>query len=270
VRYYFACGSKPVSLGPLGGTMAHIAKADYETITVDCDHCHDTNLFSRISDIGEVGPYSGRYVNCLACREPFWITMDTASPAYEQFIHDADQHFGNKRYMLAVASLTQAWEIFLSTFADSTLLFRPFFAQDPVERDVSVLNRVQLQLHHAVRRFSFYDLRNLLFNIVSSGLAPSGLDQTEALIPRIEEERWDQEPRADALNAVAGHELRDLLIALRNVTVGTLRNRVVHQHAYRPTRQEVNVCLEQEVVLLYKLEQALNVGVFEEFAAGVV
>ena len=250
--------------------MAHIAEADYETITVACDDCHETRVYNRVSDIGEVGPYVGRTIVCAACSREFWITMDVAGSAYEQFIHDADSHFARKRYMLTVASLAQAWEIFFSTFADATFVFRPFFAAQPNDRDVARLNAVHHHLHEALKRFSFFDLRNLVLNVMVERIAPRTLAEAEQQIARINNERFDRDVARKTLRAVSDGVLSELLLQLRDVTIGSLRKRVVHQYAYRPNRGETQIALESEVVLLYRLEKALRIGDFNNFSAGVV
>lgn len=84
---------------------------------------------------------------------------------------------------------------------------------------------------------------------------------------------WLQQigPYTRSSDAGTGIEVvSDLLLQLRDVTIGSLRKRVVHQHAYRPNREETQIALESEVVLLYRLEKALRVGDFNDFSAGVV
>jgi len=59
-------------------------------------------------------------------------------------------------------------------------------------------------------------------------------------------------------------------LRLRALTVGSLRNKVVHQRAYRPSRSEVEPCLKGEIELLYELERVLPVGEFNDFSAGLI
>ena len=248
--------------------MAHIAQADYETITTPCDRCGEILLLNRVSDIGEIGPYSGRDIVCSACGERTWITGDVAGSPFEMFIHDADLHFKNKRYMLAVAVLGQAWELLLSSFADSTFVFRPFFALAPLERDVNELNATWKLLQKHLARFSFFELLNLLFHVKTKSIAPDTLAQSRMLIPSLS--NYSRDVRKASIEQLPDSSLREYLLALRSVTIGRLRNNVVHHGAYRPNRTETAKCLEDEVVLMFHLERELGIGTFDEFAAGVV
>jgi hypothetical protein len=85
---------------------------------------------------------------------------DIINPAYELFIFAADEHFKAKRQMLYVGTLTQAWEVFFSTFAYSNYLTRPFFAHGHTVLDCERFNRLSSQLNNAIRKFAFDSLRN--------------------------------------------------------------------------------------------------------------
>ena len=88
--------------------MGEIESKDYETITARCDECGSLCTFNRVDDIGDPGPYSGRYVSCIECGRPFWVFGDTIDPAYELLLFDAEEHIRAKHYMLCVTSLAQA------------------------------------------------------------------------------------------------------------------------------------------------------------------
>gem|GEM_PF-4943560 len=47
---------------------------------------------------------------------------------------------------------------------------------------------------------------------------------------------------------------------LADLTVGRIRNNVVHKQAYRPTRAEVEPCLNGEISILYRTKHRLGVG----------
>ena len=63
--------------------MGAIEDRDYETVTARCDECGSLCVFNRVDDIGEPGPYSGRYVTGLECGEQFWIYGDVINPPYQ-------------------------------------------------------------------------------------------------------------------------------------------------------------------------------------------
>jgi hypothetical protein len=106
------------------GVMAHVEDADYETLSVACDHCHAKLLLSRRDDIGEFEAISGRTFTCSSAVVTSGSQGDVVNTAYEMFIFAADEHCATKHPMLAVMSLAQAWEIFLATFAYSNFAYR--------------------------------------------------------------------------------------------------------------------------------------------------
>jgi hypothetical protein len=105
--------------------MARISKADYETVVVPCDHCGKECVFNRWEDFTNIGPYAGKDVACPHCSREFRMIGDTINPPYELFIFAAKEYFRGKRYMIAAASMGQAWELFFYTFAGAWYLYRP-------------------------------------------------------------------------------------------------------------------------------------------------
>lgn len=242
--------------------MASIQNRDYETVSAQCEHCGADCVFNRVSDIGEPGPYAGRYVVCLECGKQFWIYGDLINPAYDLFISDANRHFNQKRYMLCIASLAQAWEIFFSTFARANYLYRPFFATLRENRNLKQLNQLQEDLHQSTRKFTFYPLRNLLINTLLNEVHPTTLQECETAISRIETEKFGSDPKQKLISDFPDGETREIIQQLQSLKIAGLRNKTVHQAAYRPHRSEVENCHGEEIELLYHIKHTLQVGEF--------
>jgi hypothetical protein len=247
--------------------MVWIKRHDYETVTAQCDNCGFLCIFNRIDDIGDPGPYMGRDVTCSNCREQFRIIGDIINPAYELFIFDAGEHFQSKRYMICAASLAQAWEIFFTTFIFSNYLYRPFFENEDTKRDLEQLNRLSSQLEDAIRNHTFFPLRNVLMNTVVRRVHPQTLDESRKAIPRIVKENFGQDVPMAQITAFPDPKARDLLLRLLNLTIGDLRNKVVHRRAYRPRRAEVKKCYDEELDLLNNVKRAFDVRTFEDWRA---
>lgn len=247
--------------------VGNIRDPDYETITAECGHCGSLCVFNRLDDIGEPGPYAGRDVTCPEYGGRFWIFGDIINPAYELLIGSARERFATKRYMQCVALLAQAWEIFFSAYAYSNYLYRPYSASLTADRGPEPFNTLSSQLFGATRRHTFHPLRNVLVNTVVRGVHLQALQESEAAIRRIASENFGRNPKEADVEAFPDADTRDLLGRLRGLTVGELRNDVVHQHARRPRRAEVERCLEQEVGLLYQAKHRLPVYTFEEWRA---
>jgi len=243
--------------------VGNIQNPDYETVSAVCEHCGSLCVFNRIDDIDEPGPYHGRYVTCYICREQFWIYGDIINPAHELLISSAREYFQTRRYMQCVAILGQAWEIFFSLFAYSNYLYRPFFANPELDHSAEHFNRLSLQLYNATRKHSFNPLRNVLINTVLNSVHPPTLQESAADISRIRNENFGGNPKMADVVKFPDEEVRDLLTQLQQLTIADLRNKVVHQHAYRPRRVEVEKCLKGEIDVLYCAKHLLPVYTFD-------
>jgi hypothetical protein len=170
--------------------------------------------------------------------------------------------------MQCVAILGQAWEIFFSSFAYSNYLYRPFFVSPDPDYSGEHFDRLRRLLHNATRQFTFYPLRNVLTNTVLKGVHPQALQEREAAISRIEDENFAAEPKKADIEKFPDEETRNLLKQLRELKIASLRNDVVHQHAYRPRRADVEECLEEATtLLLHRAKWSLLVFTFDELPA---
>lgn len=250
--------------------MVHIIKADYETVTAECPSCQTTSVYSRVSDIGDVGPYAGRDISCLSCGHDFWISMDRVGPLYQMFIHAAEEHFEQKHYMLTVASLGQAWEVFFLTYARSIFLYRPFFAATSREESIEEFNAVAATLDTAINKFTFSPLRNLLIWTTIKHIRPTTLAESTETIALIVPDRLFERPKPELINSLSDRELSTSLQQLCRLTIAELRNDVVHKYAFRPSRFKTERCLKEEIEFMYSIKHLFRVGTYEEHAAGVI
>lgn len=238
--------------------MPDILDANYETVSAKCDHCQALCIFSRIDDFGETMPISGRGVRCFECGQEFRITCDTVNSPYAFLIDDAKEHFRLKRYMPAIASLAQAWEVFFAACAVSTYVYWPFFASPPVDRDIDELNRLHRELYDAIQSFTWFPMRNLVLNMLLTEPRPATVAEAATHIAQLRS--FGNQPSPKVLASIGAARKRETLEALAELTVGRIRNNVVHKHAYRPTRAEVEPCLTGEISILYRIEHRLGVG----------
>jgi hypothetical protein len=249
--------------------VARISTADYETVTVACDHCGENAVFNRREDFSHIGPYAGENVVCPNCRREFRMMSDTINPPYELFVFSAREFFRGKRYMQAITSMAQAWELFFSAFAAGHYIYRPFFTTPSAERNLDKLNTLQAQLDGELRRFTFWPLRNLVINTFVQAIGPQTMDEAATAIGLMGSNGMGNDPKPIALSSVADPEIRSALEELLALTIGDLRNNVTHHRAYRPLRSEVERCLEDEVKVLYRAQRRLGVRAFGEFSAGI-
>jgi ferredoxin len=245
--------------------MGEIENRDYETITARCDECGSLCTFNRVDDIGDPGPYySGRYVSCTECGRPFWVFGDATDPAYELLIFEAEHHMRAKHYMLCVTSLAQAWEMFFATFVYSNYLYRPFYHEARYPETLERFDGLAEQLGDAIRKFTFDALRNVLVNTVVEAVRPRTLDDCEDAIARITVDNFGRRPAKASVDALTDSSVRAVLLQLQGLRIGELRDRVVHEDAYRPRRGEVEDCGE-EIRVLYRAKGRLAVRTFDEW-----
>jgi hypothetical protein len=247
--------------------MGEIESKDYETITARCDECGSLSILNRVDDIGDPGPYdSGSYVGCAECGRPFWISGDAIEPAYELLLFDAEEHMRAKHYIPCVTSLAQAWEMFFATFVYSNYLYRPFFRRARYPVGPERFDDLAEQLGNTIWDFTFNQLRNVLVNTVVEGVRPGTLDESELAIARIEDDNLGQRPAKARVDAFSDASVRAVLLQLQGLRIGALRNRVVHEDAYRPRRWEVEDCSD-EIRVLYRAKGRLAVRTFDEWKA---
>jgi hypothetical protein len=93
---------------------------------------------------------------------------------------------------------------------------------------------------------------------------PATLDESEVAIARIEDGNFGSRPAQARVERFSDSSVRDVLMRLRTLRIGELRNRVVHKDVYRPPRAEVEEC-SNEIRVLYSADRLLPVRTFDEW-----
>ena len=236
--------------------VARNTRTSYENFVAECPWCGRENIFNRASDLHSVEPIAGLDVSCLGadCGKPFRLTGDSVNGPHEMLIFDCYELLERKHYMNAVLSIAQAYEVFFSLFFRVELLYKPFGA-DPDE-DVDELNVVSEALQEKVKEHTFARMRALFLQHIVARPVPRNLAEAAALIAAFPDRPGD--PKDASIDGVADAKLAPLLKALKATTIHTLRNRVVHKQAYRPTRAEVDAALEEARSILFRLTSHLQ------------
>jgi hypothetical protein len=245
------------SVRPPGATMsaipyAKIKRTSYENFVAQCPWCEQESIFNRATDLKDLSPIAFRTVSCLnpACGKPFNINGDSVNSAHEMLVLDCYELLQLKHYMNCILSLAQAYEVFFSLFFRVELLYKPFGA-DP-DQELSHLNRLSEELHEKIKEHTFTRMRALFLQHIVTGSRPANLAEAEAAIAGLEDHPSD--PKDAELEALGDKQLVALLKAVKSTAINTLRNRVVHKQAYRPTREEA----EEARSLLFPLTSRLG------------
>jgi hypothetical protein len=250
--------------------MAEIRNATHETVTANCDRCGAECIFSRRDDLHTIMPIAGKRVVCATCGESFWISGDTVTDSWRFILNDAKADHRAKRYGPAITRACHAWELFMYACAEAIFMFRPYFSEQSDERDFDSLNELSRRLRAETKKFTFGPLKNLMSNVIARRIAPHTVDDATRAIASISSLSLRNPVPADVLAGIREADLLRLIEGLNGLTVGTLRNDVIHKTGYRPAAEEVERCLHDEVGLLYRLKDRLGVGDFYEFQAGLV
>jgi len=236
--------------------IAKNRRTSYENFVAECPYCRKDSIFNRASDLHTFEPIAGLDVTCQSddCQKPFRIVGDSVNSAHEMLIFDCYELIEAKHYMACILNLAQAYEVFFSLFFRVEFLYKPF-ARDP-DQEMRDLNQLSTDLQQQVGEYSFSRTRALFLSFIVTGQSPKSLAEAAAVItafpnpPRV--------PKDVAIKNLSDAKLVSLLKALKGTNINTLRNQVVHQRGYRPTREEVGMALKQTRSILFPLTSRLQ------------
>jgi hypothetical protein len=230
-------------------------RTSYENFDARCPRCGFFCRFNRASDLNDFNPIDFKEVRCLSpdCDESFNINGDSINSPHEMLIYDCYDLKKEKRYCYCILNLAQAFEAFFSLYLRVSLLYKPFARHNHLDQ----LNRMAAALYEAIKKYPYAKLRNLFLNCVLANQEVTSLNQAELVIRNVSNSC--HEPSDQLIAQFPNQEIADLLRRLKYSGVAELRNKVVHQHAYRPTLAEVDSALEETRSILFPLGSLLNV-----------
>lgn len=231
--------------------VARNKRTSYENFVAECPWCSKESIFNRASDLRTFEPIAGRDVSCQSadCRKPFRIIGDSINSPHEMLIFDCYELIERKHYMNCILSLAQAYEVFFSLFFRVELLYKPFGAVP--KQKVSDLNRLSEKLHNKIKKHAFTDMRALFLKHMVNESPPKNLTEAAAVVAKFP--KHPKEPKDAAIESLGDAKLVPLLKAVKATGIHTLRNRVVHKQAYRPTREEVEKAVKETRSVLFPL-----------------
>jgi hypothetical protein len=230
----------------------------YENFEARCPICGYWNIFNRATDFGDFKLISFKTVSCLnsECLQQFNINGDLASPDYQMFIMQCCTLKEKKQYMLCIIVLSQAFEIFFSSYLLKTLVLEPL-KKDPAPLMPSNYHALADALYEQIKRLAFQKLRNVFLNITIKMLAPSSISEAMATIRSIPDMYCDSSDCA--IDAYPLDGISALLHSVKRSRIAELRNRVVHKEGYRPRLDEVETAMEEACKLIFGLHYGLVV-----------
>lgn len=232
----------------------HIALASYENVDAACPRCGVTSRFNRITDFRSTEPVAWLDVACLesACGAPFRIVGDSVNARFEMLVFDCYPLLDQKQYAHCALNLCQAYECFFSLFLRVVLCYEPQRGQ----LDIVELNANLERLFSETKTWTYGPLRNAFAALVAQhGPRMPATDAAKCLSSL---DSLKNTP-IDASVAQANPQWSNFLQRLKDNSVASLRNQVVHKVAYRPTRAEVEAALTETRELLFPMAQAARI-----------
>jgi hypothetical protein len=231
-------------------------RTSYENFVAECPWCGKECIFNRASDLCTFEPITGRDVSCQSvdCGKLFRIGGDSANNPHEMLIFDCYELIGRKHYMNSILSLAQAYEVFFNLYFRVELLYKPYFADD--DHELSELNRISKVLTDKIKDHTFTRMRALFLQFIVARKSPKNLAESETLAAGFPDRPGD--PSDAAIESLGDTTLVMLLKKLKATTIHMRRNDIVHKQAYRPTREDVELALEETRSILFPLTHRLQ------------
>lgn len=159
----------------------------------------------------------------------------------------------------AAPATRTSWRNALRVVTNVYSIVRRIFTRSSLSEDsqnLTDLNRLSEELGEKIKEHTFGRMRALFLKQITRGtrqqILAKLLQSSQPFRP------LQGEPKDSAIEALSDAKLIPLLKALKATTVHTLRNRVVHKRAYRPTRNQVQAALEEARSILFPLTSRLG------------
>lgn len=235
-------------------------RSDYENVYAVCPGCGREVIFNRVSDLKTTERIFGLDIDCLfpECGTQFRIVGDSINESYEMMLFHGGQLFNQKRYMQCVMQTCQAYEMFFNLHIYAELVCRPWSS---VKNTISLaaLNKRSNDLHKAIKKFSFQDMRNLslLVAIKADQSRPFDASSAAEFIQSIR--AWPQKPTVADVGNIPGRGIAEHFLRIKRSTINIERNKVAHKRAYRPNRECAEMLLVEARETLFPLAYALKI-----------
>lgn len=228
----------------------------YENIIAKCPICGNNNIYNRKTDLKSVEPIALMQVNCFnkKCKSPFYINGDSINSAHEMLIFDCEGFKKEKKYSYCITNLSQAFEVFFSLYLRVYLIYRPY---KEIYRDLDTLKLLETMLFNNIKGFGYTKLCNIFINSILTDHKITSVDDAKNLIDNLK--KLSKQVDDSLILSYKDPSISNLLMHLNKSKVDELRNKVVHQHAYRPNIQEVEEAIDETRSILFPLGLRLGI-----------
>ena len=223
----------------------------FETIEALCPHCNNWSIYNRASDLKTLQKISGLDVTCFndQCKKTFRILGDLINPSWQMLIRDCSFLKQRKKYSYCILNVCQAYEMYFSFYLRTIFLYKPFETKSLNE--IMLFNRASQLLYDTTKEWTYSTLRNTVIQqMVKNTIYLQS--EVENEIKKIKNTSRTI-PTDESIKNISNKQLSDMLIELKSINIGSLRNHVVHKNGYCPTIEEVEEA-EEKAGILYRLD----------------
>lgn len=220
---------------------AFIQDARHEYVTLSCAYndCGKEITLSRVDDLDGAG--AEYLAQCPECGQKLRITNDTLNSLPKQLLYEAQDLLDQKRAILAVTAICQAYEVYFSWFLRKRLVYDRFAKKVPLKAsDLHELNRDVEALHKAIGNWSFAKLRRAFLEVAQRNAVYGRQEYFYAI-------KQGYEPEEE-VELIVGENAR--LKKFKSLNVNEDRNRCVHHTAKRLKSEQVSAHLQEAERLL--------------------
>ncbi len=216
---------------------ATVTKTDYENFSAECPYqiCKFWNIFNRRSDLKNTALITYQEVQCKKCSCFFAINCDEASEKWEYLLYGCYDLLENKKYMSCVLNAAQALEAFFHLAIKKKLLYDPFEKKILAKEE---FNKLSEDLYERLEKTTLPGLKGMFMELYCKQINLSTKEEVSIAIRRLKKRK---------------KTMSDLFGSVENIW--KLRCNVGHKEAYRPTKDEADVCLKQAREILMRLKK---------------
>ncbi|EPU4510384.1 hypothetical protein ACVW8L_004608, partial [Vibrio parahaemolyticus] len=233
-------------------------ETNYENFYADCPFCSFSNIFNRREDLNTFQPISRMDVVCqnAECAKSFEIGNDSINLPSEMFLMEADKLLSLKSYMSSITLSVQAVENYISQLFVIELAYKKITSLD----ELGKLNDVVKIYADRTKTYSFRDQVNALINYIVNTPELNCLDCSLQYVEQLPKRQ--NTASKQSLENVSERYL-DLVKMLYNTNINSIRNKVAHKQALRPTKVQAEQVLSDASKIIYMAQGVFNARVFD-------
>ncbi|MCS6237514.1 hypothetical protein G3495_20730 [Shewanella baltica] len=233
-------------------------ETNYENFYAECPFCGYSNIFNRREDLNTFEPISRMDVICQSeeCIRTFEIGNDSINLPSEMFLMEAKKLLYLKSYMFSITLSVQAVENYISQLFVIELAYKKITSLD----ELSKLNEVVNTYATKTKGYSFKHQVNALIDYIVNTPNLNGLDCSLQYVRQLPEQQ--KTTSKNSLENVS-KQYSGLVQMLYNTEINSIRNKVAHKQALRPTKEDAEKVLSEASEIIYMAQNIFNARVFD-------